>query len=305
MRQNDAATDVRVRRGAPASLGPDPWHQTAWDRRAAGNFIGGGAGSGLIVFATLSSALGRPAPAAFAVGAALVALGLLSVWFEIGRPLRALNVYLNPRRSWMSREAIAGALLLPSAIAAALGVTVAAALAAALALTFVYAQARMLNAAKGIPAWRMPQLVPLIVCTGLAEGGGLFLLLASLLGNGSLAPTLLAAALIGARWLLWRRYRAWLAAAPRATAALDAAAWWLRWTGTLAPLALIGVALVLALGGVDAIGAGIPGAAAALAGIGALLSGAGLKLTLITRAAFNQGFALSRLPVRGVRTQPR
>ena len=289
----------------PTGHGPDPWHQTAWDRRAAGNFIGGGAGSGLIVFAALSCALGRPLPAAFAGGAALVALGLLSVWFEIGRPLRALNVYLNPRRSWMSREAIVGALLLPSAAAAALGVSPAPALAAILAVAFVYAQARMLNAARGIPAWRLPQLVPLVIGTGLAEGGGLFLLLSSLLGRSSLAPTLLAALLIGARWILWRRYRARLTAAPRAAAALDAVASWLRWIGTLAPLALIGVALALALGGVDATGAGLAGAAAALAGIGALLAGAGLKLVLITRAGFNQGFALSRLPVRGVRAQPR
>jgi phenylacetyl-CoA:acceptor oxidoreductase subunit 2 len=287
------------------SYGPDPWQQTVWDRRAAGNFIGGGVGSGLIVFAALSTALGRPVPAAFAGGAALVALGLLSVWFEIGRPLRALNVYLNPRLSWMSREAIVGALLLPCALAATFGVAAAAALAAMLAVAFVYAQARMLNAAKGIPAWRTPQLVPLVVGTGLAEGGGLFLLFSSLLGSGSLALTLLAALLIGARWILWRRYRARLVAAPRAVAALDAAAGWLRWIGTLAPLALIGLAVTLALGGVDRIDAGVPGVAAALAGIGALLAGAGLKLTLITRAAFNQGFALSHLPVRGVRAQPR
>jgi phenylacetyl-CoA:acceptor oxidoreductase subunit 2 len=287
------------------SYGPDPRHQTAWDRRAAGNFIGGGAGSGLIVFAALSTALDRPVPAAFAGGAACVALGLLSVWFEIGRPLRALNVYLNPRRSWMSREAIVGALLLPSALAATFGVAIAAALAALLALAFVYAQARMLNAAKGIPAWRMPQLVPLVVATGLAEGGGLFLLFSALLGRGSLALTLFAAVLTGTRWLLWRRYRAQLMAAPRAVAALDGAAWWLRWIGTLAPLALIGAAVVLALGGAGAIDAGLAGAFAALAGIGALLAGANLKLTLITRAAFNQGFALSRLPVRGVRVRPR
>ena len=66
----------------------------------------------------------------------------------------------------------------------------------------------MLHAAKGIPAWRAPRIVPLMVGTGLAEGGGLFLLLSSLHGNGSLAPTLLAAVLVGARWVLWRRYRA-------------------------------------------------------------------------------------------------
>ena len=39
-----------------------------------------------------------------------------------------------------------------------------------------------MQAAKGIPAWREPLTVPLIVATGLAEGGGLWLLLASTAG---------------------------------------------------------------------------------------------------------------------------
>ncbi|MFZ5539390.1 MAG: phenylacetyl-CoA:acceptor oxidoreductase, partial [Pseudomonadota bacterium] len=41
------------------------------------------------------------------------------------------------------------------------------------------------------------------------------------------------------------------------------------------------------------------GALAALAGLAAALAGAFVKFTLITRAGFNQGFALPRLPVRG------
>ena len=40
---------------------------------------------------------------------------------------------------------------------------------------------------------------------------------------------------------------------------------------------------------------------AALAGILAAGAGAWLKYTLVTRAAFNQGFALAKLPVRGAR----
>jgi hypothetical protein len=45
-------------------------------------------------------------------------------------------------------------------------------------LAFVYCQARILQAATGIPAWREPLIVPLIVATGLAEGAGLWMLLA-------------------------------------------------------------------------------------------------------------------------------
>jgi phenylacetyl-CoA:acceptor oxidoreductase subunit 2 len=41
---------------------------------------------------------------------------------------------------------------------------------------FLYCQARILRAAKGIPAWRTPWVVPLIVISGLAEGGALLLL---------------------------------------------------------------------------------------------------------------------------------
>ena len=40
---------------------------------------------------------------------------------------------------------------------------------------------------------------------------------------------------------------------------------------------------------------------AAIAGFAAALAGVYTKLTLITRAGFNQGFALAHLPVRGVR----
>ncbi|HEX5865136.1 MAG TPA: hypothetical protein VF014_12925 [Casimicrobiaceae bacterium] len=40
---------------------------------------------------------------------------------------------------------------------------------------------------------------------------------------------------------------------------------------------------------------------AALAGLLAALAGAWLKLVLVTRAGFNQGFALAHLPVRNAR----
>jgi phenylacetyl-CoA:acceptor oxidoreductase subunit 2 len=285
----------------PASgFGPNPWQQVAWDWRAAGNFMAGGAGGGLIVCAALSGALGRPAPAQFACGSALVALGLVCVWLEIGRPMRALHVFFNPRTSWMSREAFVASLLLPCGVAAALGVPGAGPIAALLALAFVYAQARILKAAKGIPAWRAPALVPLVVTTGLAEGSGLFLFSSLAHGTGSAPLALFAAGLVATRWLLWRRYRRRLSAAPPALAALDAAARPLHWFGTLAPLALIALAFALSTLDGGALDAGTAAFAAGVAGINALLPGAWFKFTLITRAAFNQGFALAMLPVRGV-----
>lgn len=104
------------------SFGPNPWHQSSWDARAAGNFMAGGAGSGLIVAAALG---GGPAWL-FLAGAAIVGIGLLCVWAEIGRPWRALNVFFHPRTSWMTREAIVAPALMLLALAAALGVGAAA-----------------------------------------------------------------------------------------------------------------------------------------------------------------------------------
>jgi phenylacetyl-CoA:acceptor oxidoreductase subunit 2 len=95
------------------SYGPNPWQQTNWDWRAAGNFVCGGAGGGLIVFAALSGAQGLALTVLLLGGMALVGTGLLCVWLELGRPLRALHVFFNPRTSWMTREAFAATLLIP------------------------------------------------------------------------------------------------------------------------------------------------------------------------------------------------
>jgi phenylacetyl-CoA:acceptor oxidoreductase subunit 2 len=279
------------------SFGPAPWQQTNWDWRAAANFVCGGAGSGLIVFTALAGAQGAALAWLILAGLALIGLGLFCVWLEIGRPLRAINVFFNARTSWMTREAFTATLLFPVGLAAAAAVPGCAWVAAVLALAFVYCQARMLQGSKGIPAWREPLLSPLIVITGLAEGAGLFFLAAPLHGEGTQPLLVLFGALVLARMLVWLVYRRRLAAAAasQAQAALDRAGRWLQGAGTLAPLALIA-----------AIAAGaVPGAeillVVAIAGFVAAATGGYVKYTLITRAGFNQGFALAHLPVRGAR----
>jgi phenylacetyl-CoA:acceptor oxidoreductase subunit 2 len=277
-------------------FGPAAWQQTQWDWRAAGNFVCGGAGGGLIVLAALSGARGLALTALLLGGVALVGAGLVCVWLELGRPLRALHVFLSPRTSWMTREAIVATLLMPIALAAAAGWPGTVWVAAALALAFFYCQSRMLQAAKGIPAWREPLLVPLVVLTGLAEGGGL-LLLAQPAREAS-QPLLLAlvGALVLARLLVWQAYRRRLAAraAPRALAALDSAGRWLLLAGSALPLAL------LALVASGLAGGALAAPLLAVAGLLAAVAGSWLKFTLITRAGYNQGFALAHLPVRGV-----
>jgi phenylacetyl-CoA:acceptor oxidoreductase 26-kDa subunit len=174
-------------------------------------------------------------------------------------------------------------------------VPAAGAAAAVTALSYAYCQSRMLHAAKGIPAWRQPLIVPLIVATALAEGGGAFLLLAGGAGSsiGWLVWALFALAL-AARFILWGTWRQRLKAAPRALQQIDQAGRRFR-TGTLLALALALAALLVPT--TPMLTLVLP----PLAGVLALAGGLWFKFTLITRAAFNQGFALAHLPVRGVR----
>jgi len=280
------------------SFGPQPWQQTSWDWRAAGNFIGGGAGSGLIVFTALAGVAGTAGAALVLAGLALIGLGLACVWAELGRPLRALHVFFNRRSSWMTRESIAASVLFAvgaaSAALAYAGLAAVVWLPAPVALVFLYCQSRMLQAARGIPAWREPRVVALLLATGLAEGAALFWLAQPLHGQGTPLLVLAFAALLLARSAAWFGYRRRLdgPGAARALAALDRAGAVLLVGGTLLPLAL----LIVALGA----GAAAGGALSAAAGLAAVAAGAYLKFTLITAAGFNQGFALERLPVRGV-----
>ena len=262
------------------SFGPRPWPQAHWDWRAAANFILGGTGAGLIVASALTSSAQR---AALLAGLVLIAAGLGAVWLEIGRKLRAIHVFFNPSTSWMTREAFAASLLFVFALLALYFDSTEALIAAALAAAaFAYCQARILRASKGIPAWRLPQVTPLVATTALAEGSGLL----TFLDQGAPVLGLLAAAVI-ARAIALSGYRAALRQ-PGSRAALDAPGRALMQAGTIAPLALAVAALTLPQ-------------VAPLAGLAALLTGWWFKFVLVTRAAYNQGFALPRLPVRGAR----
>lgn len=276
-------------------FGPNPWHQTNWDFRAALNFIFGGAGAGLLVVAAFSGLAGDALRAEILLAMALVGCGLISVWFEIGRPLRAMNVGFNPFTSWMTRESFAAGLLFALGLAAAwLGSQPLAQASALAALVFAYCQGRMLQAAKGIPAWRVPALGWLNFITALTEGAGLFIALAALFdtpARGVLAYFSLALIARGLAWSIYRGSVAKSVARP-ALAALDRAGKILIQFGSVAPLAL----LLLGLFAGD-----IARIALLLAGVLALAAGWQFKFVLITRAAYNQGFALPQLPVRGTR----
>jgi phenylacetyl-CoA:acceptor oxidoreductase subunit 2 len=248
--------------------------QRHWDARAALNFILGGSGAGLMVWVALAQ-VSSPFPIILSL--ALVAAGLLAVWLEIGRKLRALHVLFNPFTSWMTRESFAALLLFPLGLGALFvpQVSLGAGLAAA---AFLYCQARMLAASKGIPAWRAPGTVPLVVTTGLAEGAGLLLFFEA----NSLVLGVVGLAVIG-RALAWGRYRAAAKTSVLATAGHALLQW-----GTVVALVLVVLSYYYT-------------AAAPLAGVAAVATGWWLKFALVTRAAYQQAPRLPRMPVRGTR----
>jgi len=259
---------------------PRGWVQRHWDWRAAANFLFGGCGAGLLLVA----AVALPSPR-LAVGAALllIAGGLGAVWLEIGRKLRAAHVLFNPFTSWMTRESFAAAVLFAFGLAYFTwhhGWLLAAAALAACA--FVFCQARILRASKGIPAWRAPELEPVILGSALAEGAG-----AALLFDAQPIVVALFAIAVIARAIAWSRYRGALRHA-RSQAALEPAGKAMVQLGTVAPLALLVASALLP-------------EAAMLAGIAAIAAGWRFKFVLVARASFNQGFALPQLPVRGAR----
>ncbi len=281
--------------GAFKGKGPLPRLQTSWDLRAACNFIGGGTGTGLLIATALLVLAGAPYATGLLLGLGFVAFGLFMVWLEIGRPWRSMNLFFHPETSWMTREGILaiplftlGALLLfypPAAkgalVSSAIGV---------IAAGYLYCQARMLRAAKGIPSWASPALTPYILSTGLVEGTGLALCVPGLVNEGTMLGFAL---LLIVRALAWLRYQQQLVQtnAPTATlAVLKKLRGPLMLVGHLIPIVL----LVLVSWQPNLKSLAIPAAGLLAAAMGWLS-----KAAIITRAAQTRGFAIPRTPIRG------
>lgn len=278
------------------SLGPIL--QTKWDIRAVGNWVGGGTGTGVIIAATVLTLSGIDSYNFSLIGIVFVAAGLFSVALEIGRPFRSLNVFRHPQTSWMSREAWVALLVLPLGAAAFWYRSEILLLLAALAAgLYLYCQARILKASRGVPAWRVPQIIPLIISTGLIEGAGVVLLarhIFSPLSSHAALPAFLVMILIllGARALAWRGYYSALKDnAPEGTvAALQRVNLPFFLLGDLLPILLILTALM-------------SGWLFTILVVNALtlmvIAGWLIKFIIVTRAGFFQGYAMIHTPARG------
>ncbi len=275
-----------------------PTLQKRWDWRAAGNFICGGTGSGLLVVAALLSGMSMTTTNLGLLASAFVATGLGLVWLEIGRPLRSMNVFRNPRSSWMTREGMIAVLLLPMGILSYFtGSSTLLMISALPAALFLYAQARILNEAKGIPAWRTGTINPLIISTGLTEGMGVLLILMGLVeGNaGALFNGygwIVALSLVFLRGAAWFSYRLSLNNnAPEETLrVLERANIVVLLLGIATPIVLL------------FLGKAYPShqvLLAASAGFFMILCGWFCKYQIIIYAAYYQGYAIARTPARG------
>jgi phenylacetyl-CoA:acceptor oxidoreductase subunit 2 len=96
-----------------------------------------------------------------------------------------------------------------------------------------------------------------------------------------------------ARLVLWQAWRRRIRPAARAVAAIDAAGSVFK----IASLVALGIAVVVV---VLPLAAPAERALQVLGGVLAIGGGLWFKFTLVTRGGFNQGFAISHLPVRGV-----
>jgi len=282
--------------GRTRMRGVEPWHQKHWDWKAAGNFLCGGAGAGLFICAMLFGLNGAPIIVPGFAALVLVACGLGLLMFKIGKPLRFLYVLRQPGRSWMTREAWLVGVWFPIALFTLWSNHAPFLLPAALvALSFLFCQGMILEQAKGIPAWRNRRIIAFIMTTGLAEGCGLFVIFAAFSPHLRTAAAPFAIALLiltALRAWTWRRYFGSLASEGAPTRTLEVLAATRGWLATFGfVLPVVGVAIGL-----------FPPTNSlffAFAGLCVFASGWAIKFVLITRAAYNQGYALAHTPVRG------
>ncbi|MBI3914696.1 MAG: polysulfide reductase NrfD [Chloroflexi bacterium] len=180
-----------------------PQKQKVWKWPAATNFTLGGIGTGLYIAAWLANApeksewlslflAGNANWFALAFNAALfkllapalVAIGVIALTSEAGRPQRGINLFRHLRRSWMSRETLAFALFAPLAgLDFLFPNPILRALAALSALALMVCQGMIVYRARGVMTWNT-QLMPwFFIASGWSSGAGLYVLVSALAGQ--------------------------------------------------------------------------------------------------------------------------
>lgn len=283
---------IGERQSNPIEPGPV---QKVWDWRAAMNFVLGGMSAGLFLLAYAGYLMGAYDTTTLlgidVAAGAIMGAGLFCVFLKLGRRFRFWRVATRWQSSWMTRETYFVGVIYPALLANLLWPnTVLHALIAAAAAGFLVCQANILHAAKGIPIWREPIIVPLLIVTGLLEGAGLLALAGAVTGflKGNylplvativvLAPTM---AVLSLRYLPLTR--------KTTHGEVEAIAQPVLLVGQLLPSLVVVIAAMAPDNTTRAILVGI-------AGLVMVLTGALWKYTIIVRAAHFQGH---QIPGRG------
>ncbi|MEO7403808.1 MAG: hypothetical protein ABIU95_09090, partial [Burkholderiales bacterium] len=167
------------------------------------------------------------------------------------------------------------------------------------AAVFLGCQAKILHMARGIPAWRVARMPVMIVASGLLEGLGLLAITqgGAFSDRARLVVAIVALVLIALNAWLWRAYVSSAkleGIGPLPRKVLERAT---------VPLHIVGHALPAINLLVVLVAPATAGALLPLAGLAAIAGGAFWKFTVIVRASYQQGFALSKMPKRGSGTR--
>lgn len=266
--------------------------QTAWRWPAVVNFTLGGMAAGFYVLSSLMTVLQRTGtyvesqPMWFRLLApVLTGLAFLSLTIEAGQPLRGRYLLCHLRRSWMSRETLAGAVfVLAAALDWLFPHLVLRILAVAAAIGLMISHGFIVYRSQGTTAWNVPIVPLLFVTSAFAMGSGLVLLLGRgwlARGHSSLIVGLICVVLDLGVWLLYLRWSG--------DAAFREAAKSLR--HPISQIVVVGIGhllpilLLLAASGSGA-GTWLRYIVAAVAGLAIVVGGMGQRAGIVLRAGY-------------------
>lgn len=155
-----------------------PRQQTVWRWPAVVNFLFGGMAAGFFLSSLIVEMTGLTVGFDW-LAPLLACLGFASLALEAGHPWRSLHLFRHLGRSWMSREALAGAFFIGLGLIDWFAPQPVLAWATAVSATFfLVSQGYMVYRARAVTAWNTPRVPVQFVTSGLAAGSGLALLLA-------------------------------------------------------------------------------------------------------------------------------